>query len=147
MGLQFSDVERVTDAALPQDELRAVEARAEVDSLGDLHQRRRVLLEQLAPLAALYGPFGIWDARRKQLLEAMKVKHRMLLSQEGTKATETMIDALAHADDQYARFLDDSYESKIEWIRMDNELTELVERIDSRITELHVYGKELSLAR
>lgn len=132
---------------LPADYLKAVESRAEVDALGDLHQRRRMLLEQLAPLAALYGNFGLWDSRRKQLLEAMKVKHRMTLAQEGTKATEAMIDAYAHADEQYERFLDDSYTSKIEFIKMDNELSELVERISSRETELHVYGKELSLAR
>lgn len=132
---------------LPADILKAVESRAETDSLGDLHQRRRMLLEQLAPLAALYGNFGLWDSRRKQLLEAMKVKHRMLLAQEGTKATEGLIDALAHADEQYERFLDDSYTSKIEYIKMDNELSELLERIESRNTELHIYGKELSLAR
>lgn len=143
---------RVSSAPVAYDELtadtlKAVESRAETDSLGDLHQRRRMLLEQLAPLSALYGNFGLWDARRKQLLEAMKVKHRMQLAQDGTKATEGLIDALAHADEQYERFLDDSYQSKIEFIKMDNELSEILERIESRNTELHVYGKELSLAR
>lgn len=128
-------------------EMTALESRADLDSLTDLQQRRRGLLEQLAPLKALHGYNGVWDAKRKQLLEALKVKHRMQLSAEGTKATEGMIDALAHADDQYAQLLDAAERDKVEFIKLDNELTELEERIRNREFSLLAYNAEARLAR
>lgn len=126
-------------------ELSALESRADVDSLEDLHQRRRALLVQLAPLKALHGPFGTWDAKRKQLLEALKVRHRSQLAAEGTKATEGMIDALAHADDQYAAFLDGSERDKAEFLVLDNEYQELNERIRNREFGILAYNAEARL--
>lgn len=128
-------------------ELSALESRADVDSLEDLHQRRRTLLVQLAPLKALHGPFGTWDAKRKQLLEALKVRHRMELAQRQEKATEGLIDALAHADEQYARFLEDSTEAKAKYLTLDNELTEIGERIEARNAAIYAYSSEIRLGR
>lgn len=128
-------------------ELTALESRAEVDSLEDLHARRRHLLVQLAPLKALHGPFGTWDAKRKQLLEGLKVRHRMQLAAENTKATEGLIDALAHADPQYERFLDESTAAKAEYLTLDNELTEIAERIEGRNAALYAYSAEIKLGR
>jgi len=132
--------------SLAPDEVSALESRADVDSLGDLHARRRQLIQANAPLIALYGPFGLWDPKRKALLESLKVRARMALSQGG-KPTEAAIDAAAHADPQYEAFLDQSFVDKIAWIQADTELREIDERIRNRETALHVYGKELSLAR
>lgn len=134
------------DPALPADELTALESRAEVDSLGDLHARRRQLMQQLAPLQALYGAFGLWDARRKQLLESLKVRARMELSGD-KKPTEAQIDAAAHADPQYERFLDDSYDAKVQYINLDTELSEIQERVRNRELALMAYAAELRLAR
>lgn len=134
--------------ALAADELRPIEARAEVDSLGDLQQRRRELLNILAPLKALYGPFGLFDDRRKRMLEAMKVKVRAeLTSGDGKKPTEAQIDAMAYADPQYERYLDDAYEAKIEYVRLANEEVEIAERIRSREIELLAYNSEVKLDR
>lgn len=126
-------------------DLSALESRAEVDSLEDLHHRRRAVLVQLAPLKALHGPFGTWDAKRKQLLEALKVKHRMEQSAAGVKTTEGLIDALAHADEQYAAFLDQSERDKTDYLLLDNEHTELNERIRSREIGLLAYNSEVKL--
>jgi hypothetical protein len=125
----------------------ALESRAETESLDELQHRRRVLLVELAPLKALHGPFGTWDAKRKALLEGLKVRHRMQLAIDGTKATEAMIDALAHADEQYERFLDESTGAKARYLVLDNEFTELAERIRSREIALLAYNSEVKLTR
>lgn len=135
------------DPALPADEMSALESRAEVDSLGDLHARRRQLMTQLAPLQALYGAFGLWDSRRKQLLESLKVRARMALSTGEKRPTEAQIDAAAHADPQYEKFLDDSYDAKVQFINMDTELSEIQERIRNRELAIMAFTAECRMAR
>ena len=129
------------------DIVRPIEERAEVDALGDLQQRRRALLTQLAPLKALHGHNGVWDNKRKQMLEAIKVRVRMALDAAGKKATDSGVDALAHADEQYARFIDAGIEDRIQYIVLQNEADEIAERIRSREIELLAYNGELKLAR
>lgn len=132
---------------LAADVLTTLEDRAQVDALGDLHARRRALLVTLAPLKALHGHNGIWDDKRKALLEAMKVKARMALTEAGQKATEGMVDAMAYADEQYASFIDDGIAARIDFINQQNELSEIEERIRSREIELLCYNSEAKLAR
>jgi hypothetical protein len=134
-------------ATLAPDDVRPVEQRAEVECLGDLQKRRRDLLVNLAPLKALHGHNGIWDNKRKALLEAMKVKARMRLNEAGQKATDPTVEALAYADEQYAAFVDDGIAARIDYITLQNEYDELQERIESRQTELLVYNSEVKLAR
>lgn len=133
--------------ALPSDELRAIEARAEVDSLGDLHARRRTLLVNLNPLKALHGHNGIWDDKRKQMLESMKVQARMALMESGQKVTEGAVESMAYADEMYARFIDNGISARIEYLTLQNEYDEIAERIRSREIELLAYNGELKLAR
>jgi phage gp46-like protein len=131
--------------SLPADVVRAVELRAEVDALGDLHARRRQLLLTLAPLKALHGHNGIWDDRRKQLLEAMKCKHRIAFAEAGHRATDAAVEANAYADEQYERFLDDGIAARIDYITQQNAMDELNERIRSREIELLVRNAELKM--
>jgi hypothetical protein len=133
--------------ALAPDLVREVESRAEVLPLGDLHARRRALLVALAPLKALHGHGGLFDDKRKQMLEAMKVKARMALTDIGQKTTEGMIDAMAYADEQYARFIDQGITDRIEYLHLANELSEIEELIRDRELGLLVYNAELKLSR
>jgi hypothetical protein len=134
--------------ALSADEVRAVEGRADVDALGDLHQRRRQLLVTLAPLKALHGPFGLFDDRRKRMLESLKVRARSDLSaSRDKKPTEGEIDATAYADPQYEAFLDEAYQAKIDYLNQATELSEIEERIRSRELELVTYAAEVRLGR
>jgi hypothetical protein len=126
-------------------ELSALESRADLDSLEDLHQRPRTLLGQLAPLKALHGHNGVWDAKRKRLLEALKVRHRGELAERGVKPTDAMVDAYAHADEQYERMLDQAERDKIEYLKLDNELTEIEEKIRNREFSLLAYNAETRL--
>lgn len=127
--------------------VRAIEARAEVASLEDLHQQRRQLLITLAPLKALHGPFGIWDDKRKQMVEALKVRARSALAATGQKTTEAMIEAEAYGDPQYLAFLDQGERDKIAYLHQANHLSEIEEQIRSRDIELTCYNAELRLQR
>ena len=132
---------------LAPDLVRELEQRAGVDSLGDLHARRRTLLAQLGPLKALHGHNGLWDNKRKQMLEAIKVRVRMTLEADGKKGTDAAVDALAHADEQYARFIDAGITDRIDYLTLQNEADEIAERIRSREIELLAYNSEVKLAR
>lgn len=145
--MRLSTYEPESDGTLPADEVREIESRAGIDSLGNLHHRRRVLMESLAPLKALHGPFGLFDDRRKRLVESLKVRARMQLTADGAKTTEAAIDARAYADEQYGDLLDNAISARIEYLKMENELSEIAERISSREAELYFLGKEMGLSR
>lgn len=126
-------------------DLTALESRADVDSLYDLQQRRRKLIEDNAHLLALYGSFGLFDDRRKQMLEAQKVAARMNLTQQGAKVTEGMVEAEAYGSAAYQTLLDRAIEDKIACIKVQNAIDELNERIKNRESALFVYGQEVRL--
>jgi hypothetical protein len=132
---------------LSPDTLTPLEDRAGVDALGNLHQRRRQLLVTLAPLKAMHGHNGIWDDKRKSLLEAMKVKARMSAPADKKPPTDAAVEAMAYADPQYVQFIDDGIAARIDYINQQNELTELEERIRSREIELLCYNGEIKLSR
>jgi hypothetical protein len=136
------------DEPVPTSVLTELEARAQTRSLDALHHERRVLLEQLAPLKALHGHNGMFDDKRKQMLEAMKVKHRISFqTATGQRPTDAAIEALAYDDKSYLEFIDAGISARIDYIRMQNELDEINEKIRSREIELLAYNSELRLAK
>jgi hypothetical protein len=147
MRLPTYEPESPQDATLPADEVRAIEQRAEVDCLGALKAQRRQLLVNLAPLKALHGHNGIWDDKRKQMLESMKVQARMALTDTGQKVTEGAVESMAYADELYANFIDKGIAARVEYITLQNEADEIAERIRSREIELLCFNSEAKLAR
>ena len=135
-----------TDAP-PEALVRAIEDRADVVPLEALHAARRQLLITLAPLRALHGPFGCWDDKRKQLVEALKVRARATLAETGQKTTEAMVEAEAYGDPQYLAFLDQAERDKIEYLMLANQLTEIEEKVRDRELCLQAYSSELRLTR
>lgn len=128
-------------------DLTALESRADIASLEDLHQRRRALVDANASLIARYGSFGLHDDYRKQFVECQKLRARMELSKDGAKVTEGMVDATAYGSDEYARFLDNALSEKVEYLKVQTELDEIAEKIRSRELALLSYNAELKLAR
>lgn len=124
-----------------------LEGRAGLRSLDALHAERRQLLTILAPLKALHGPGDLWDAKRKQMLEAMKVRHRLKLLEGGQKVTEGLVDSLAYADEQYLNFIDQGERDRIEYITLQNRYNEIEEQIRDREFSLLAYNAEIKLAR
>jgi hypothetical protein len=126
-------------------ELTALEERSSIESLEHLHAERRKLLPEYAQLRALHGTSGKWDAKRKALLEAMKIKARMEMNSRQEKVTEGAVDALAHADEQYVAFIDRSIEDATRFVVVETEVQEIEELIRNREIALSVYGKEVTL--
>lgn len=123
-----------------------LERRADVDAIERLHNERRKLYAQNGKLIALYGPFGIFDDRRKQILEAIKTRIRMEARQKGEKLTNDETGERAHADTQYAAYLDMALDEKIEYLRVWNRISEINELIQNRAIALSAYKAELRLA-
>ena len=128
------------DGALTQ-----LEERAEIDSLDDLQARRRQLLPEYSALRALHGSNGKWDAKRKALLEALKVRARMDATKRGEKVTEGLIDALAHADEQYIAFVDSGIDGATRYVVLETEITEIEEKVRNREFCLTAWSRELAL--
>lgn len=128
-------------------DLTELESRAEVDSLDDLQQRRRKLVTDNARLIALYGPFGLFDARRKSYVEAQKVVARQELAAAGQKTTDGAVESEAYGSRAYQDFLDRSLEDRVAYLLVDTELSEIAEKIKNRESALYLYGAEARLAR
>ena len=128
-------------------ELTDLEARADIDSLLHLHAERRALLPVYAQLRALHGPNGKWDAKRKQLLEATKIRARMVCQQKQEKVTEGLVDAMAHADEQYVEFIDQGIAGATRYVEMETAISEIEERIRGREFALLAYNAETRLGQ
>lgn len=128
-------------------EVKALESRADVDSLDLLHAKRRALVEQLNPLKAMYGPFGLFDDRRKQMVEACKLRAYAALTAAGEKTPEWRVESEAYGDEQYQRLLDEAMGQRIQYLTLENAVKECEERIRSRELELTCYAAELRLQR
>lgn len=140
----------VTTADIPvqwDGALSSLEAKADTDSLEALHQRRRELIDANAPLIARYGSFGLHDDYRKSFVECEKLRARRDLAERGVKATEGMVDAEAYGSDAYAKFLDNALAEKIEYLRAQNEIDEINEKIRSRELAILAFNAEARLAR
>jgi len=134
-----------SDGVLIEGSKSTLEQRAEIASLEELHTARRQLLLTLAPLKALHGPGNLWDSKRKRLLEALKVRQRLGLMEKNVKVTDGAIEAMAYADEQYERFLDEGERARIDYINQQNELDEIVEKIKDRENSLYAYSAEARL--
>lgn len=90
------------DKVVGRSPLAEIEDRLGVRPLEELHAKRRELLEQIAPLRSLHGPFGLFDAQRKILLATLAMKARAIAVRENSKVTEAALTDLSHASPEYA---------------------------------------------
>jgi len=132
--------------ATPQS-FETVESRAGVESLAALHAQRDQLIAQSSRMAAIYGPFGMWEALRKAQLAVAELKVRDAAIAAEAKMTEGKADAMAHTHPEYTAWLSRSIEEKATWIALDNRITTINDRIRSRENEMHYVRAEMGLAR
>ena len=123
------------------------EARAGAESLDALQAERAELVSKVAPLSALYGPFGMWDAQRKRRLAVAELKCRNEAADRQEKMTDKMADAFAHADTDYVAFLDRSLTEKAEYEVLQAKIVALTERIRARETDMNFVRAEMGVAR
>jgi hypothetical protein len=106
-----------------------VEEKLGVVPVEELLAERDELVKAIAPLWALYGPGGTWEAKRKILLATLAQKYRALALVDGKKVTEAAIDDQAHADDDYAAFVQRATEERDALKRLDDRVTGIGETI------------------
>lgn len=126
---------------------RELESRAGVEPLDELLAQRQALVEQVAPLRALYGPFGVWDAQRKVELAKSQAIVRAEALAKGVKVTEAFIDEAAHAGDRYADFIIQSTEARANWIVLEEQIQAITDRIQRGNVLGRFASQELGLAR
>lgn len=119
---------------------RDIENRVGIGHLDQLHERRRALIQQVAPLRALHGSFGKFDALRKQKLAAFAEIVRADYAEKGKKITEARIDQLAHAYPGYIQWLTDMLNEHAEMINLENEIRDIDDQI-VRETSLIGYAR------
>ena len=142
----LADMEAQFDAPNgPEDFITDREGKAEVEPIAYLQDLRRQMTPSYAALKALHGPANRWDARRKAMLSAIKVRVRLDLKQKGEKATDDTVDALAHADEQYQAFIDEGIDGAIAFTELQTRWDEIAERIENRKIELQCYNGEIRL--
>ena len=91
----------MADHVVARSKMAEIEARIGVDPVMELLAERQDLIDQVAPLRALYGPGGTWDAQRKMELANLKMLIRAQAEAADTKRTEAYLEDAAHADPRY----------------------------------------------
>lgn len=80
--------------------------------------------------AALYGSFGLGEHVRKKVLALALLRIRNDYLNRGEKApTEKVLDAMAHGDKDYVRWLDQQIIERANWLKLDDTRDQLRERI------------------
>lgn len=147
---------------------KALENRAEVDSLEVLQAKRRALLKDYAPLAAKFkgGATAGTDAARKR--HRALVAKRVLIElrqafdkgpqQVPSKKTaglmvpavfdepsEVALERMANADTEHVAYCEKLESEYMRYILLDNDIAEVNEKIRSREVELYCYNAELKM--
>lgn len=149
-------------------EPKALEHRAEVDSLEALQHRRRALLKDYAPLAAKFkgGAVAGTDAARKRhralVAKRILVELRqrfdagpqhvpskktagLMVPAVFEEPSETALERMANADTEHIAFCDKLEADYTRFIVIENDIQEINEKIRSREVELYAYNAELRL--
>jgi hypothetical protein len=149
----------------PQPHARPLENRAETYSLETLQSERRQKIKRFAELAALFrgGQSASAETKRKEhrMIIATDIANSLMTSFAKRKAeatdekekkaewkepAEAMLERLARSDIRHINFVRDLEKQYIEYVLLENEITEINEKIASRRTELECYKAELFLS-
>jgi hypothetical protein len=91
---------------------------------------RHAIVQELAPLRALYGANGIANHRRKVELSRIHARLYAEAAARGEKKpADDYVDRIAHADDAYTAMVEQMTVDAARWV----ELEEALEAIDMRV--------------
>jgi hypothetical protein len=82
-----------------------IQQRMGIPPIEELLAERDDLVRQVAPLRAVHGSYGTYDAYRKIELAVIAQIVRAEAAAKGTKVTEAFIEEAAHASDRYLDFI------------------------------------------
>lgn len=101
-------------------EPHAIEVTLGVEPMDVLEAELDVMSDEWARGWALYGPGGGWSDVRKAMLSAREIAIRDTWNEiKLGKMTDAKLDAEAHADPEYRKFLDRSMLERAQWILLD----------------------------
>lgn len=131
---------------LPDNQFRReFEGKASVESLEELHQQRRDIIELLAPLELLFGSGGDrWTAMRRQHRDGIA---KLILDEPGNSGlAANRLEVLANGDPRHEKFVKDTEAKYPRYMMLKISLTEVEERIESRLAEARFATAEARLA-
>jgi hypothetical protein len=98
-----------------------------------------------APLFAVYGPGGTWEAERKALLcgGAIIVRHQAMV--DGQKFTEAAIDQIAHNRDEYVRRIEQATDERTQMALLDAEIAAKTRRYELAKSRIYLAGRLATL--
>lgn len=101
-------------------EPHAIEVTLGVEPMDVLEAELDAMSEEWARGWALFGPGGMLDAQRKALLSAREIAIKDEWNEiKLGKLTDAKLDAAAHADPTYRKWLDDMQLCRAQWILLD----------------------------
>ena len=130
---------------LPDNEFRrSFEAKASVESLEELQQQRRDVIELLAPLELLFGSGGDrWTALRRQHRDG--IAKTLLAEAKDQSIAQNRLELLANGDPRHQKFVEDTEAKYPKYMMLKTSLTEIEERIESRLMEARYATAEARL--
>ena len=149
-----SDDELLQDAGFFAEELAKtdLEARAEADSLELLHHQRRMVLREIAPLAAIF------EGGQTPLADGIRKQHRALVSRdllvemrqrgelkEGKDLSEAALERMANVDARHVAFVQTLERARVRYVLLKGQVSEVQEKIRNREFVLLCYQAELKL--
>lgn len=103
-------------------------------------------MRELAPLQALHGRAGVWDAYRRQLRGAIAAELRQGWDKAklGTP-TKDAVEDLACADPRYTTAIEEGRKAVVRMIQLETQALELQEAIKDRDSTIWAWGSEARL--
>lgn len=120
---------------------RDVEDALGLDHLDELLAERARLVGLNAQLGALYGPFGTFEAHRKQYLAVLSLEKR----EDASIRTDKAVEEASHADQRYLQFLTKATRERAQFLVNADAITAIDARIHSRQGMLRFAASEARL--
>ena len=94
-----------------------------------------------APLRAVYGSFGTFEAERKALLCVIADELRLAFQANGVKYTEAQIDQKAHADPRYVGRITSATAERTRLALLDADLMAKTRRYELAKSRVYLSGR------
>ena len=113
-----------------------------VNALTEKKMRNRALAAKYAYTNAM------WDAERKVRLSLSRLKVRDELAAKDQKVTDATLDAMAHADAEYRKFVNESFVERANYLSAEAEYARdenAIDAITERIRRANITGKSFAM--
>lgn len=107
-----------------------IELRAGIEPIDSLLGMRRSVVDAIANLRAVYGPFGTWEHQRKGELARLKSLIRLQAMKDSRKVNNDQVDEEAHEHPDYTQFVVNATRERAEYFRLEAKMDDIDYRIN-----------------